>query len=40
MGDHDEMRGFTVAQTLKGVHCSYDVYFKLMVMKHEGETKH
>jgi hypothetical protein len=39
MGDHVEMRGFTVSQASKVVHCSNDVSFKLMVMKHEGETK-
>lgn len=37
-GDCDERRGCIVSQILKGVHCSYSMNLKLMVVKLVGEV--
>jgi hypothetical protein len=38
MVDHDERKGAVASQILKSLHWSYDVYFKLIVIKHAEDT--
>ena len=41
MGDHAEMKGSTVLGILNGrTHCSYNMNFKAMVIKHTEESQH